>query len=93
VTDTPGIDPCGSCTGVRPGSDTTPKAQAGSYAEDGTRWAITVASPRPWRIRPAGQPAAVRSILRSVITLAEQAADLSDQQLRSRLAALGGLVR
>jgi hypothetical protein len=34
----------------------------------------------------------VRSVLRNVITLAEQAADLSDQQLRSRLAALGELV-
>jgi hypothetical protein len=55
--------------------------------------AITVAGPRPWLGHLSGQAAAVRSVLRCVVILAEQAAELSDEQVRSRLAALGGWVR
>lgn len=44
----------------------------------------------PWRVQLAGGPAAVRSVLRGVVMLAEQAAELSDEQLRTRL---GGWVR
>jgi hypothetical protein len=35
----------------------------------------------------------VESVLRGVVMLAEQAPQLSDEELRSRLVALGGLVR
>ena len=47
----------------------------------------------PWPVQLAGEPAAVRSVLRGVVMLAQQAPQLSDEQLRSRLVALGGLVR
>ena len=47
--------------------------------------------PRP--VQRAGEPAAVESVLRGVAMLAEQAPQLSDEELRSRLVALGGLVR
>jgi hypothetical protein len=47
----------------------------------------------PWLVQSAGQLAAVRLVLRGVVTLAEQAPDLSDEQWRSGLAALGRLVR
>jgi hypothetical protein len=47
----------------------------------------------PWRVQLAGEPAAVESVLRGVVMLAEQAPQLSDEELRSRLIALGGLVR
>ena len=49
--------------------------------------------PFRWLVQPARQPAAVRSMLRGVVGLAEQAPNLSDEQLRSRVAALGELVR
>lgn len=55
--------------------------------------AITVTGPCWWSGQLCGQAAAVRSVLRGVVMLAEQAPQLSDEQLRSRLAALGGLVR
>jgi hypothetical protein len=35
----------------------------------------------------------VESVLRGVVMLAEQAPQLSEEKLRSRLVALGGLVR
>ena len=71
---------------------TTPDVRAWSCAKSSTRWTITVAGPRrgPGHLSEA---AAVRSVLWGVITLAEQAAELSDEQLRSRLVTLGGLVR
>ena len=47
----------------------------------------------PWRVQLAGEPAAVESVLRGVVMLAEQVPQLSDEELRSRLVALGGLVR
>ena len=46
-----------------------------------------------WPVQLATEPAAVRSVLRGVVMLAEQAPQLSDEQLRSQLVALGGLVR
>ena len=39
------------------------------------------------------KPAAVRLVLGGVVTLAKQAPELSDKQLRSQLAALGSLLR
>ena len=47
----------------------------------------------PWPVQLAGEPAAVESVLRGVAMLAEQAPKLADKELRSRLVALGGLVR
>jgi hypothetical protein len=47
----------------------------------------------PWPVQLAGEPAAVESVLRGVVMLAEQAPQLSEEELRSRLVALGGLVR
>ena len=47
----------------------------------------------PWPVQLAGEPAAVESVLRGVVMLAEQVPQLSDEELRSRLVALGGLVR
>jgi hypothetical protein len=47
----------------------------------------------PWPVQLAGEPAAVESVLRGVVMLAEQAPQLSDEELRSRLVALGGLMR
>lgn len=47
----------------------------------------------PWPVQLAREPAAVESVLRGVVMLAEHAAELSDEQLRSRLVALSGLVR
>lgn len=54
---------------------------------------ITVTGPCQWRSHLSGEAAAVRSLLWGVVTLAEQAAGLSNGQLRSRLITLGGLVR
>jgi hypothetical protein len=44
----------------------------------------------PGRVQLAGGPAAVESVLRGVVMLAEQAAELSDEESRTRL---GGWVR
>jgi hypothetical protein len=97
VTGTLAMDPCPSCAtttaGVRPGPGTAPRARGWTCAGCGTWWAITVASPRPWLVQLAGEPVAVRSVLQSVVTLAEQAPELSDEQLRSQLSRLGRLVR
>lgn len=52
----------------------------------------TASKVQPWPC--AGrEPAAVRLVLWGVVTLAKQAPELSDEQLRSRLAALGRLIR
>ncbi len=53
-------------------------------------WAISVASPQPFLDHLAGtvELAAARSTLRDVITLADQAPGLTDQELRARLVAL-----
>lgn len=51
---------------------------------------ITVTSPCRWQSHLSGQAATVRSPLWGVVTLVEQAAELSDEQLRSRLITLGG---
>ena len=65
------------------GVDPYPSAEATTRARTGLSW----------RVQLAGEPAAVESVLRGVVMLAEQAAELSDEELRSRLVALGGLVR
>ncbi len=47
----------------------------------------------PWPVQLAEKPAAVQSVVRGVVMLAKQAPQLPNEQLRSRLVALGGLVR
>lgn len=77
-----GVGPCPSCNataGVRRDSGTAPSVQAWSCAS--------------WLDHLSENPAAVRSVLRGVMGVAEQAPALTDKQLRSRLAALGRLVR
>lgn len=73
---------CDATNGVQPKPGAVPKVQA---------WAVTVANPlpHPGLVHLGRDLAAARSVLRGVITLAEQAPELSDEQLRSRLAALG----
>lgn len=56
---------------------------------DATTPALTGLS---WPVQLAAEPAAVESVLRGVVMLAEPGPQLSDEQLRSRLGALGGLV-
>ncbi|MBV9060863.1 MAG: hypothetical protein JOZ09_17165 [Pseudonocardiales bacterium] len=45
------------------------------------------------RLAPTSDPTAAQSVLRQVIALAEQAPELTNEQLRDRLAALSELVR
>lgn len=97
VTDITDIDPCLSCdtTRMQPDPSTAPKLQTWTCATCGTRWAITVPNPRrrPCLDHLAEDSTAIRSMLRGVITLADQAPELSDEQLRSRLTALTRLMR
>jgi hypothetical protein len=53
----------------------------------------TDAGVRPDPSTATVQPAVAQFVLWGVVTLAEQATGLSDEQLRSRLAALGSLIR
>lgn len=93
VTGAPGIDPCSSDMGVRPGPGTTPKVQTWTSAGYGTQWAITVAGPRWWPSHFSKEAVMVRLVLWGVVTLAEQAPNLSNKQVRSRLVTLGESVR
>lgn len=51
--------------------------------------AISAINPRPWldHLTATVELAAARSVLREIITLADQAPVLADEQLRSRLLA------
>jgi hypothetical protein len=82
---------CGDTTGVQPTPGISPRVKAWSCTACRTDWAITVVNPRPYFDRLAAtveQLGATRSVLRAVVTLAEDAATLSDQELRARLLAL-----
>lgn len=96
VVDTTNVDPCPSCgttSGVQPITGMSPTVDACSCAACGTGWAVTVVSPRLFLERLTGtvELAAARSVLRGVITLADQAPALTDEQLRLRLVALAGV--
>ncbi|MGH3936449.1 MAG: hypothetical protein ACRDS1_15970 [Pseudonocardiaceae bacterium] len=77
---------CGATTGVQP-KLAPPKVQAWSCTACETQWAITVVNPRPYLDHLAGMVAA-RSVLRQVIALADQAPELTDEELRTQLHAL-----
>ncbi|MGH3885514.1 MAG: hypothetical protein ACRDSZ_02920 [Pseudonocardiaceae bacterium] len=90
-----GVEPCPYCgetSGVQP-TGTSPRVQAWSCA-CGTSWATTTVNPQPYLDRLTAaveQLAAPRSILRQIITLADDAPTLPDQELRERLLALAGV--
>jgi hypothetical protein len=87
---------CGDTTGVQPTPGISPRVKAWSYTACQTNWAITVVNPRPYFDRLAAtveQLGATRSVLRAVITLADDAATLSDRELRDRLLALADRAR
>jgi transposase-like protein len=80
VTDPADIDPCPGCgatSGVQPITGTRPRVQAWSCTTCQTNWATTTVNPQPYLDRLAAaveQLSAPRSILRQVITLADDAA-------------------
>ena len=87
---------CGDTTGVHPTPRISPSVKAWSCAACRTDWAIIVANPRPYFDRLAATVehlGATRSVLRAVITLADDAATLPDTELRDRLLALADRAR
>jgi hypothetical protein len=80
---------------VRVRSGASPGVRAWSCAACRTDWAITVVNPHPFldHLATTVELAAVRSVLREIIALAEQAPALPDDQLRARLVDLARTVR
>jgi hypothetical protein len=80
----------GTTRDVEPITGVSPKVDAWSCATCGTDWAVTVVNPRLFLECLTGtvELAAARSVLRGVITLADQMPTLTDEQLRLRLVAL-----
>jgi hypothetical protein len=76
-------------------TSTSPKVRAWSCGECGTDWAISVVNLRSHvdQLTAAVELAAARSVLRRVIALADEAAQLGDAELRARLVVLAGCVR
>jgi ribosomal protein L37AE/L43A len=97
VTGTTDIDPCPYCgenSGVQPITGISPKVQAWSCSVCTTQWAITTV--RPYFDRLAAtveQLSTTRSVLRQVITMADDAATLPDKELRDRLLVLADRAR
>ncbi|HET9254019.1 MAG TPA: hypothetical protein VFO16_02310 [Pseudonocardiaceae bacterium] len=81
---------CGATGGVQRIAGTSPRVRAWGCAGCGTRWAVTLVHTQLCgnRLAAAVDLAAARSVLRDVITLADQAPGLTDEQLRHRLAGL-----
>jgi hypothetical protein len=75
-------------------TNTPRRVRAWSCAACKTRWAIAV-DPRvfPEHLAATVEPAAARSALREIITLADQAPMLTDEQLRFRLRTLAECTR
>ncbi len=98
VTGPADVNPCPSCggtSGVRVRSSVSPGMRAWSCVACRTDWAIAVVTPRPFldHLTATVELAAVRSMLRQVIALADEAPALPDDQLRARLADLAKTVR
>jgi len=98
VTDPADLDPCPYCggtNGVQQITNTPPKVQGWSCQECGTDWWIGVVNPRPYldHLAAAVELAAARSMLWRLIALADEAPQLGDAELRTRLVALVGCVR
>jgi hypothetical protein len=73
-----------------------PSVQAWTCTACRTDWPITVVNPRQYLDRLAAtveQLGATRSVLRQVITLADDAPGLTDEQLRNRLVMLADRAR
>jgi hypothetical protein len=72
-----------------------PSVQAWTCTACRTDWAITVVNPQPYfdRLAATVELAVARSVLRHVIMLADDAATLSDKELRTRLLALASDAR
>jgi ribosomal protein L37AE/L43A len=98
VTTATGIDDeacpyCGETSGVEP-MPAPPKVQAWSCSACTTEWAVTVANPHLRCAYPVDLAAAIGEISRlrwtlvQVITLADDAPTITDEQLRTRLRAL-----
>lgn len=71
---------CGGTSGVQPITGTSPQVQAWSCTACRVNWATTTVNPKPYLDRLTAaleQLSAPRSILRQVITLADDAATLS----------------
>ena len=83
---------CGATSGVQVITDTPPKVRGWSCAACRAQYWISVVNPRPQpylnHLAGTVDLAAARSALREVITLANEAAVLSNNQLRARLADL-----
>ena len=93
VTGPADLDPCpfcGTTTKVQSITGTSPRVRAWSCAACRTNWAVTGVNPRPFldHLTAAVELAAARSVLREIITLAEQVPGLTDEQLRFHLRAL-----
>lgn len=91
-----GVDPTGidfcpyrGTTGVQRMTGIPPKVQGWSCAACGTGWAISSVNPRPYldQLAMAVELAAAQPVLRKIITLADQAYGLIDDQLRFGLRA------
>jgi hypothetical protein len=87
------VDPCPHCggiSGVQPITGTSPRVQAWSCAACDTNWATTTVNPRYFDHLAATveQLNTARSVLWQVITLADDADTLTDQELRARLLTL-----
>ncbi|MGH3833533.1 MAG: hypothetical protein ACRDRS_24375 [Pseudonocardiaceae bacterium] len=85
---------CGATTGVLRTTGTAPTIQTWSCTTCGLNWVISMVNPHLRSTHLADLAAAVEEIgrlrwtLRQVITLADDAPQLTDQQLRDRLLAL-----
>jgi len=77
---------CGATHGVQRIVGTSPKVQAWLCSACRTDWAITVVNPRSFldQLTATVELAAARSVLREIITLADQASVLTEEQLRFR---------
>lgn len=74
------------------GPGVPPRVRSWACRTCGGRWWISVSCSQPLLKRVA-EEVAVRSVLRGIIALAEQAPALTDDHLRAQLAGLAGMVR
>ncbi|MGH3717640.1 MAG: hypothetical protein ACRDRI_02165 [Pseudonocardiaceae bacterium] len=89
---------CGTTTGVLRTTGTTPTIRTWSCTTCGLNWVISTVNPhlRPTHLADpaaAGEIGRLRHTLRQVITLADDAPTLTDQQLRDRLLTLASDAR
>ncbi len=84
---------CASTTGVQPTTGASPKVQAWRCTQCDTSWAITTVRPQQLAhfeqlCAAVEQLGRLRWTLRQVIALADQAPELTDEELRTQLHAL-----